>query len=135
MSKFSQKSAAPHNAESFKILFDITINWKVGKWILLDISLSKRLAVKCFYLCIAKLLGIYFFHLTCKNFLNFFFFFLIMKVKKNEKINKYIGQEDAKTVKVLLLLLLLQSFIKEGSRNVSKYAWLYYLIHYCQIWH
>jgi hypothetical protein len=46
-----------------------------------------------------------------------------MKVKKNEKINKYIGQEDAKTVKVLLLLLL-QSFIprgeKEGSRKCIK---------------
>jgi len=58
----------------------------------------------------------------------FFLFFNLWKWKK-WKINKNIGQEDAKTVKVLLLLL--QSFIprveKEGSKNVSKYAWLYYL--------
>jgi len=72
-----------------KILFDITINWKVGKWILFDISLSERLAVQCVYLCIAKLLGIYFFHLTCKNFLEFFFF-LIYESEKKEKIYIYI---------------------------------------------
>jgi hypothetical protein len=64
------------------------------------------------------------------NFLNFFLFLKKLWKWKKWKINKNIGQEDAKTVKVLLLLLL-QSFIprgeKEGSKNVSKYAWLYYL--------
>jgi len=79
--------------------------------------------MQCVYLCIAKLLGIYFFHLTCKNFLEFFFF-LIYESEKNENIYIYIGQVDAKTVKVLLLLLQLQSFIprgeKEGSRKCIK---------------
>lgn len=78
--------------------------------------LSKRLAVQCVYLWIAKLLGIYFSHLTCKNFLNFFKI-IIYESEKNEK-KKNIGQEDAKTVKVLLLL---QSFIPRGEkRKIQK---------------